>query len=305
MESNTRFAATVRPVGLVVALAVLGILGAVMPTRWTETLPPVVAAPPAVDTLPEGPPLSRDPRIRALLEGHGSVIDSVEYVGEDAVFHLPRGAVHFQGGRMLSERHLGQADRYTSLFYDYSLTPLRSPPLLTDMPTYSTDFLEALFGRTEPQIRRHGVSTTFLNRRVFVNEYCLDSLRAVEKRVFALAEQDTAVAGWVENIEVAYSYIDKEIVGSGSRSHHSWGLAVDLVPSSYHGKQVYWRWSRVFNRQNWYRIPLAERWNPPQSVVAAFEAHGFIWGGKWSHFDQIHFEFRPEILTYNRMVAGR
>jgi hypothetical protein len=35
----------------------------------------------------------------------------------------------------------------------------------------------------------------------------------------------------------------------------------------------------------------------PQEVVAIFEKRGFIWGGKWYHFDTMHFEYRPELLT--------
>jgi hypothetical protein len=27
-----------------------------------------------------------------------------------------------------------------------------------------------------------------------------------------------------------------------------------------------------------------------------FEKHGFIWGGKWYHYDTMHFEYRPELL---------
>jgi hypothetical protein len=28
-----------------------------------------------------------------------------------------------------------------------------------------------------------------------------------------------------------------------------------------------------------------------------------VWGGKWAHFDMIHFEYRPEIVLYNRLAA--
>ena len=27
-----------------------------------------------------------------------------------------------------------------------------------------------------------------------------------------------------------------------------------------------------------------------------FERHGFIWGGKWYHYDTMHFEYRPEFF---------
>jgi len=35
-------------------------------------------------------------------------------------------------------------------------------------------------------------------------------------------------------------------------------------------------------------------------IVDIFERHGFIWGGKWYHFDTLHFEYRPEILALAR-----
>ncbi len=34
----------------------------------------------------------------------------------------------------------------------------------------------------------------------------------------------------------------------------------------------------------------------PWEIVRIFEAHGFIWGGKWYHYDTMHFEYRPELL---------
>jgi hypothetical protein len=50
----------------------------------------------------------------------------------------------------------------------------------------------------------------------------------------------------------------------------------------------------------------AMRNNYPQEIVELFEKHGFIWGGKWSHFDLMHFEYRPEMLKKWQLsrVAG-
>ena len=33
----------------------------------------------------------------------------------------------------------------------------------------------------------------------------------------------------------------------------------------------------------------------PQAIVDAFEAEGFAWGGRWYHYDTMHFEWRPEL----------
>jgi hypothetical protein len=42
---------------------------------------------------------------------------------------------------------------------------------------------------------------------------------------------------------------------------------------------------------------------PPSVVVEIFEKHGFVWGGKWYHFDNMHFEYRPEII-YSSGTSG-
>ncbi|MCK5249849.1 MAG: M15 family metallopeptidase, partial [Spirochaetaceae bacterium] len=42
----------------------------------------------------------------------------------------------------------------------------------------------------------------------------------------------------------------------------------------------------------------------PEAVVEAFEKNGFIWGGKWFLFDQIHFEYRPELIILGQLAEG-
>ena len=34
----------------------------------------------------------------------------------------------------------------------------------------------------------------------------------------------------------------------------------------------------------------------PWPIILAFEKYGFIWGGKWHHYDTEHFEYRPELF---------
>lgn len=269
-------------------------------------------APEAEDGLPHPtvkipspfPDLRSDPRVRAFVQSYSSLMDSVDYGTEDVVFSLPQGTIHFQGGRMVGPDRLDSASECESIFYRYPLTPLTAPPPLPDAPVYCTDFLEALFGRTETEIRRHGQSTTFLGHRMFVNTLLLEPLRAIEEEIQGRVEGSPELAAWMNELDITFSFMDREIAGTERQSYHAWGMAVDLVPADYGGKQVYWRWSRVFNRQNWHEIPLSQRWAPPPAVIQAFERHGFVWGGKWAYFDQIHFEYRPEILAYNRIMAG-
>ncbi|MDR1025281.1 MAG: M15 family metallopeptidase, partial [Treponema sp.] len=47
--------------------------------------------------------------------------------------------------------------------------------------------------------------------------------------------------------------------------------------------------------------PYSQRFHPPEPVIKAFESYGFVWGGKWSSYDTMHFEYRPEIFILNNL----
>jgi hypothetical protein len=80
----------------------------------------------------------------------------------------------------------------------------------------------------------------------------------------------------------------RPIAGTNRLSMHAYGAAIDI--SARHGD--YWRWSKAARSgQPAYRNRI------PMEIVNVFERHGFIWGGKWHHFDTMHFEYRPELLN--------
>ncbi len=85
----------------------------------------------------------------------------------------------------------------------------------------------------------------------------------------------------------AGTYNCRPIAGTSRTSAHGHGIAIDLAT----GQADYWRWSKPGkNGKADYRNRF------PIEIVTIFERHGFIWGGKWAHFDTMHFEYRPELL---------
>jgi D-alanyl-D-alanine carboxypeptidase len=85
----------------------------------------------------------------------------------------------------------------------------------------------------------------------------------------------------------AGTYNCRAIAGSDQQSAHGYGIAIDLAVKPAH----YWRWSKPDASGN----PI---WRNaiPMEIVRIFEHHGFIWGGRWAHYDTMHFEYRPELL---------
>lgn len=72
------------------------------------------------------------------------------------------------------------------------------------------------------------------------------------------------------------------IAGTSRLSNHSFGAAID-INTQYSN---YWQWEGTMTWKN----------QIPTEIVEIFEKHGFIWGGKWYHYDTMHFEYRPELL---------
>ena len=83
----------------------------------------------------------------------------------------------------------------------------------------------------------------------------------------------------------AGTYNCRAIAGTDRASAHGYGIAIDISTKHAH----YWRWPGANGSALTYRNEI------PIEIVDAFEAEGFIWGGRWSHFDTMHFEYRPEL----------
>ncbi len=105
-----------------------------------------------------------------------------------------------------------------------------------------------------------------------------------------IAELDRLPAPMIADLTPhAGSYACRNIAGTKTPSMHGFGAAIDISTT----RADYWRWSRNGYRN---RIPMA--------IVRIFERHGFIWGGRWAHFDTMHFEYRPELLPRSPALAN-
>ena len=115
-------------------------------------------------------------------------------------------------------------------------------------------------------------------------------------RVNGVAERLAAVSAELDRLPARFdaylfppagTYNCRPIAGTERVSPHGLGIAIDISI-----KQAdYWRWGKPgADGQPVYRNRI------PQEIVDVFEKHGFIWGGKWYHYDTMHFEYRPELL---------
>ena len=87
------------------------------------------------------------------------------------------------------------------------------------------------------------------------------------------------------------TYNCRRIAGTNRTSAHGFGIAIDIAAAHSH----YWLRAKPGAGGH-----IAYKNEIPWEIVRIFEAHGFIWGGKWYHYDTMHFEYRPELMERPR-----
>ncbi len=83
----------------------------------------------------------------------------------------------------------------------------------------------------------------------------------------------------------------RNIAGTKRLSVHSFAAAIDINVKY----AAYWRWAGGKPGQV---KPFGNK--IPKKIIEIFEKHGFIWGGKWYHYDTMHFEYRPALIEIGK-----
>ena len=265
------------------------------------------------ETLEEVQEQSRAERVmRALVLAYPGRVLRAEYRDGDWAALLRGTWFFYADGRLMPEHLRAYAANYRPIaFYNnYSAEmPVWTPPtqeqinrfrehsaVRIQLPPRAPYFFDTLYrasSREEAYMRVRQIR--FLGRNVTVHYAILGELALVEERILEAARTDSSVQTWIDEIGRMYGWNWRNVGGTQSRSFHAYGVAIDIIPRNLHGKAVFWGWSGP----NWWNIPIEGRHHPPEAVIRAFELYGFVWGGKWSHFDTIHFEFRPEVFILN------
>jgi len=298
--------------GLILAGSIVFAIGIIRPNVEAQSLRDEIVE----EALPpEAPQPSRaELTMKALAAAYPWCIERAEFLNDDWAVLLRDTWYYYAGGRMLPEELLDKASEYSTVFVSYNYQ--RELPPWTEPNTEQAEryrernrnnnteiiprpqlqrslaFQEALWqsgSRNESSQRVKPVK--FLGISVTLHSDIVAIISRIEERILAIAKIDPEVQSWVTNIGELHGWNWRNVAGSASRSNHSYGIAIDILPKSLGGKATYWQWTA-----NWWTIPYEGRYHPPDAVVKTFEAYGFIWGGKWTYYDTMHFEYRPEVF---------
>jgi hypothetical protein len=260
-------------------------------------------------------PSRAEKTMKTLVLAYPDVIEKAELRNDDWAVLMRGKWYYYAGGRLLPESQLENSANYRpQQFYGYPKDlPEWKKPTEEETTRYSSwtrsrsqnqtkrsNFLldDLWQASTRVQTENNLVRITFLGKSAKVHKEIKEQLSLVETRIQSAAKTDPELQIWINNIGNLEGYGWRNIADTQARSYHSYGLAVDLLPKNLRGKQTYWLWTSQY-RDDWWNVSYNERYHPPEAVIKAFEAYGFVWGGKWPLFDTMHFEYRPEIFIYN------
>lgn len=150
-------------------------------------------------------------------------------------------------------------------------------------------FFRAMYGRTKAQVETHLVDVIWCPR-LSGNKVKFTSVNGAAQALKAVSTEIDKVEAFRKYVQGSTTYNYRKIAGSNRLSTHSLGIAIDIKVDS----SDYWLWNYPHATES---DSLRYRNKIPRQLVEIFEKHGFIWGGRWYHYDTMHFEFRPEMLN--------
>lgn len=193
------------------------------------------------------------------------------------------------------EDELNHADLYSQLRQKYRIGSPATPPQANEDPgrlRHSALFLD-MYGRSSSEVASKLVAITWkpCNCKLLFSRVngASDALEAVGNQI-----HQEGLSRYVSQNIGTFNW--RKIAGTSRLSMHALGVAIDFNLPPPLGR--YWRWDRptVQYKSGFPKeIMSDEGFN---RVVAIFESHGFVWGGKWWHYDSIHFEYRPELTLH-------
>lgn len=147
------------------------------------------------------------------------------------------------------------------------------------------DLLNEVYGKSQQQVEANltNVNLRYRNFQFNQNNRAAESLQNVMKEIIPLAQKKQNINACLFPCSGTFNY--RLISGTNRLSPHSFGIAIDLARD----RRDYWKWAAPEEGEK----RLASY---PKEIPEVFEKNNFVWGGKWEHFDILHFEYRPEII---------
>ncbi|KFL35160.1 MULTISPECIES: SH3 domain-containing protein [unclassified Sulfurospirillum] len=211
---------------------------------------------------------------------------SVKTIKDNIVFFMDGSSLPYDDKKGKTfDQLLENADIEDMFAQKYpAFAPISAPALNDDPGRFRNDaFLKKLYGSSKSEIEKNLVTVNWLPNhggkklKFNKNENASAQLQKVSDELDRLPEE---YMKYLKKVDGTYYY--RKIAKTERLSAHSYGIAIDL--DTHYSR--YWQWDKTHTFHNEF----------PKEIVDIFEKHGFVWGGRWYHYDTMHFEYRPELF---------
>jgi hypothetical protein len=210
----------------------------------------------------------------------------IKTVRDNSVFFADGTSLPFDDGKLKSIREkLRNADIEDHFAQGYpALTSISVPDRNEEPGRFRNEaLLKKLYGASEREIEKNLIEVVWLpahgGRKLLFNknENAAMQLQKVSDELDRLPDE---YMKYLINADVTYYY--RTMAATDDLVPHRYGIAIDLARKDSTGRQS--------DTDTLFRNQI------PQKIVEIFEKHGFVWGGRWYHYDTGHFEYRPEMF---------
>lgn len=238
-----------------------------------------------MDTLPAG--------IRALLQAYPKHLKTA--TRQAIIWHDGTVMPYDDGkGDKKFQQLLDQPDLEDQFRYAYPMGAKYASPARNHDPgrIRFEPFFFKMYGATKQEVQKKLTTIVWMPKTYNV-KLQVTTVNDVHLKIQALSDElDTKphLHKYLANPGGTFNW--RTIAGTNRMSTHSFGTTIDINVEY----SNYWRWA-VKSPQEDSPVVIEYKNRIPLELVEIFEKHGFIWGGKWYHYDTMHFEYRPELLT--------
>jgi hypothetical protein len=166
-----------------------------------------------------------------------------------------------------------------------------SPPANFDPGRIRNEaFFLKMYGSTKKEVKQNLTEIIWCPKLVG-QKITVTTVNGIDKKLSQISkelDEHPELKKYLSNIGGTFTW--RNINGTTRHSMHSFGMTID-INTTY---SDYWQWSCKCTNEV---AVLRYKNRIPQIIVDTFEKYGFIWGGKWYHFDTMHFEYRPELIN--------
>jgi hypothetical protein len=181
---------------------------------------------------------------------------------------------------------LANADIAEQMATPYPQGEVHTPPAHNSDPgrVRHEPFFRKMYGNSAAAVKANAVAVDWFGTSLLVTK-----VNGVDAKLRAVRDELLTKPHLKKYLVVPGGTFNWRIISRTTRlSMHSFGIAIDINTKF----TDYWQWDKA--QEGSPNITYKNK--IPYEIAEIFERNGFIWGGKWYHYDTMHFEYRPELL---------